>query len=148
MEISTESRQTRIEVDSDELRKKAERILEGLDCDPTTVLSVLFVNAEEMAELNFKYRGKEGPTNVLSFSQLEGDLPVGQRRLLGDVVICTDRAADDAAELGYTEEEMLTYLLIHGILHLVGYVHDEPQDAATMQERVDEIFLGFYPAAP
>jgi probable rRNA maturation factor len=127
------------------LRTKAERILEGLDCNPATILSILLVHASEMAELNFKHRGKEGPTNVLSFSQLEGEKTAGRSDLLGDVVICTDRAADDAAELGYTEEEMVTYLLIHGILHLVGYLHDEPQDAALMQQQVDKIFERFYP---
>ena len=63
------------------------------------------------------------------------------------MVICTDRAADDAKELGYTEDEMVVYLLIHGILHLVGFVHDEPQDAAAMHERVNGIFDEFYPQA-
>ncbi|MBI5572831.1 MAG: rRNA maturation RNase YbeY [Desulfomonile tiedjei] len=145
MEICIDSRQKRIDIDQVELRKKAERILEDLGCDTTTALSVMLVDATEMAELNRVYRGKEGPTNVLSFSQLEGADLQQHPNLLGDVVICTDRAADDAAELGYTEEEMLLYLLIHGILHLLGHVHDEPMEAATMQQRVDAIFADFYP---
>ncbi len=97
-----------------------------------------------MAELNLKYRGKEGPTNVLSFSQLEGVTPP-RKNLLGDVVICADRAADDAAELGYTEDQMVLYLLIHGILHLLGHTHDVSEDARDMSARVEEIFRGFYP---
>lgn len=93
-----------------------------------------------MADLNFKYRGKEGPTNVLSFSQIEGDRPGAQPDLLGDVVICTDRAADDAKELGYSEDEMVLYLLIHGILHLVGFDHAVPPEAEAMEAKVERIF--------
>lgn len=98
-----------------------------------------------MAELNQKYRGKEGSTNVLAFSQLEGEARPAQPDVLGDVVICADRAVSDAEELGYTVDEMVLYLLIHGILHLVGYVHDRPADAVAMQEQVDRIFEQFYP---
>jgi probable rRNA maturation factor len=98
-----------------------------------------------MARLNLEYRGKDYPTNVLSFAQAEGERMAAHGHVLGDVVICTDRAADDAKQLGYTEDEMVTYLLIHGILHLVGYVHDLPQDAETMHAQVNRIFDGFYP---
>jgi len=97
-----------------------------------------------MAELNLKYRGREGPTNVLSFSQLEGSASP-QKNLLGDVVICADRAVDDAVELGYTEDQMVLYLLIHGILHLLGHSHDFSEDEKAMSARVEEIFRGFYP---
>ncbi len=80
--------------------------------------------------------------NVLSFSQTEGE-PTGlQPDLIGDVVICTDRAADDAATLGYTDTEMILYLLIHGILHLVGYDHSRSIEAEAMQAEVDRIFSG------
>ena len=145
MEIFIDSQQTRIDIDQDELRRKAERILGGLDCNADTLLSLLLVDSAEMTRLNREYRGKDYPTNVLSFSQAEGETIAAQPHLLGDVVICTDRAADDAKELGYTEDEMVTYLLIHGILHLVGFVHDLPKDAAAMQEQVDRIFAEFYP---
>jgi probable rRNA maturation factor len=109
------------------------------------MLSVSLVPADEMAELNRTYRGKEGPTNVLSFSQREGESSSVQPTLLGDVVICTDRADDDAAELGYTPDEMVLYLLIHGILHLHGLDHDEPLDAEAMHNEVNRIFDGFFP---
>jgi len=140
MEIAIDTRQTRIDIDPDDLRRKTEQILGGLDCKPSTALSIMLVGAEEMADLNFKYRGKEGPTNVLSFSQIEGDHPGAQPDLLGDVVICTDRAADDARELGYSENEMVLYLLIHGILHLVGFDHAVPPEAEAMEAKVERIF--------
>jgi rRNA maturation RNase YbeY len=97
-----------------------------------------------MAELNFKYRGKEGPTNVLSFAQSEGEHKSPQPGLLGDVVICGDRAIDDAEALNYTTDEMVLYLLIHGILHLIGYEHQEPTEATTMEHKVEQIFQQFY----
>lgn len=109
------------------------------------MLSIALVDSEEMAELNLKYRGKEGPTNVLSFSQQEGDYAGAQPELLGDVVICGERAVEDALRLGYPEDEMVVYLLIHGILHLIGYDHDEQVGSAAMQAEVDRVFEKLYP---
>jgi probable rRNA maturation factor len=145
MEITIDNRQTRIDIDQEDLRKKTEKILEGLGYSSSITLSVSLVSTAEMAELNRTYRGKDGPTNVLSFSQREGEAPLVQPDLIGDVVICTDRADDDAAELGYSREEMVLYLLIHGILHLHGLDHAEPRDAQAMQEEVDHIFETFFP---
>jgi len=143
MEIFIDNRQKRIGIDLDELRKKTERILEGLGCSSSVILSVSLVDSGEMTELNRKYRGKEGPTNVLSFSQQEGECASGQTDLLGDVVICSDVAENEAAQLGYSDDEMVLYLLIHGILHLHGYDHKEPPDAQAMQREVDRIFEEF-----
>jgi probable rRNA maturation factor len=114
-----------------------------LGCNPSVILSLVLVDADEMSDLNYKYRGKKEPTNVLSFSQTEGPQVGAQPDLLGDVVICTDRAADDAAQLGYTDIEMILYLLIHGVLHLVGYDHSQPPEAAMMQAEVERIFQEF-----
>lgn len=112
------------------------------------MLSISLVDAEEMADLNLRFRGKKGSTNVLSFPQQEGEGPVAAISLLGDVVICTEKAAQDATELGYTNDEMLFYLLIHGVLHLMGHAHDRPEDAALMESRVGEIFRRFFPSRP
>jgi probable rRNA maturation factor len=146
MEISISIKQKSIEINPDELRKKTEQILSGLGCDPETIISVSLVDAVKMSELNLEYRGIGAPTNVLSFSQLEGEPAAGLPHLWGDVVICADRARDDASELGYTHEEMVVYLLIHGILHLAGYDHTLPQDERTMNEKVQDIFNGLYPS--
>jgi probable rRNA maturation factor len=111
-----------------------------LGFDEGTILSVSVVDSDEMTDLNRRYRNKDGPTNVLSFSQLEGE-PVGtETGLLGDVVICADVAQRDAETLGYTLNEMMLYLLIHGVLHLTGHSHDDPDRAIAMQARVDELF--------
>ena len=145
MVILLDNRRSGIEIDLHGFRRKTERLLEDLGCDPATILSISIVDAEEMADLNRKFRGQDRPTNVLAFSQIEGELTGLNTHLLGDVVICADRAREEALELGYTDDEMVLYLLIHGVLHLVGYAHDEPSDAAEMSRRVDEIFAVLCP---
>jgi probable rRNA maturation factor len=119
---------------------RAQRVLEDLDYDDLSEVSISLVQADEMAKLNWEYRKKEGPTNVLSFAQ-----ETKESHVLGDVVICTDRAEEDAKKLGYTNMEMVEYLLIHGILHLAGFNHDNPTEAEEMASRVDEIFNKFNP---
>ncbi len=119
-----------------------------MGCNPDSVVSIAVVDNPEMAHLNYQYRGKDGPTNVLSFSQREGEIESAHPHLLGDIVISGDRAADDARELNYTNDEMVLYLLIHGILHLVGYEHQEPSQASTMAQMVEDIFQKFYPSLP
>ena len=109
------------------------------------MLSIAFVGETEMAELNRTYLGREGPTNVLSFSQREGDEGSPHPNLLGDVVICADVAIKEAAELGYEEHQMLTYLLIHGILHLLGHTHEGLHDSETMSSQTERIFHQFCP---
>lgn len=109
------------------------------------MLSIVLVTSDEMAELNYVYRGKEGPTNVLSFPQSDAETSSVQPDLLGDVVICSDRVVQDAENLGYSNDEMITYLLIHGVLHLKGFTHDGPQDARSMESQVEELFQRFHP---
>jgi len=129
------------------LRQRAEQILQDLGCADDSILSVTVVDSEVMAEINLTYRGKEGPTNVLSFRQKEAGLSSGDPNLLGDVVICWDRVVSDSQSLGYTMEEMFMYLLIHGILHIVGFDHDSSGHAQTMENKVNQIFEKFFPSA-
>ncbi|MDZ4177954.1 MAG: rRNA maturation RNase YbeY [Coriobacteriia bacterium] len=103
-------------------------------------LSVAVVDLAEMSALNARYRGVEGPTDVLSFGcddpcPVGGDEPV----TLGDVVIAPEVAVRQAAELGHTVEEELDLLLVHGILHLLGYDHEEDDAARVMEERQQEL---------
>lgn len=99
-------------------------------------LSVAIVTIDEMAEMNERYRGKEGATDVLSFPcddpcPAASDEPIA----LGDVVIAPEVAEKQAAELGTTVESELNLLLVHGTLHLLGYDHETDEDAAVMQAR-------------
>ena len=97
-----------------------------------------------MAVLNRQYRGKEGATDVLSFSMLEepdGDLPPAfESIMLGDVVISVDTALRDAEELEQTFEKTVDRLMIHGILHLMGYDHEKSSlDAIRMREEEERL---------
>jgi probable rRNA maturation factor len=99
-------------------------------------LSVAIVDPDEIAHLNENYRGVQGPTDVLSFGcddvcAAEGDEPIA----LGDVVIAPAIAAMQAEELDVTVEAELNLLLTHGILHLLGYDHEDDEDARVMQDR-------------
>lgn len=109
-------------------------------------LSIALVDEEEMAHLNEQYRGIAGPTDVLSFGCDDpcvagGDEPI----TLGDVIIAPSVALKQAAELGTTIEAELNLLLVHGILHLLGYDHEADDDAAAMQAR-EAVVLDAYAA--
>jgi probable rRNA maturation factor len=109
---------------------------------PEAELSVLIVDDEEIRTLNREYLQRDKPTNVISFPQQEGENAGVQPFLLGDVVISADTAARDAAEAGTSFEDELYFLLLHGILHLVGYDHERgtEADARSMEAKEREIF--------
>lgn len=91
-------------------------------------LSIALVGDEEMRRLNACYRGKDGTTDVLAFPAGHDVRATGN--LLGDVVICSDAAARQAAERGATVAEELRVLLVHGVLHLLGYDHERSRHEA------------------
>ena len=107
-------------------------------------LSVALVGVEEMTHLNEQYRGIEGPTDVLSFGCDDPCAAVADEPItLGDVIIAPEIAATQADELGTTIESELNLLLVHGILHLLGYDHDSDEEATVMQER-ERVLLDAY----
>lgn len=123
------------------------RVLEDLECHEKE-LSILFTDDEHMAVLNRQYRGKEGATDVLSFSMLEepdGDLlPAFESVMLGDVVISVDTALRDAKELEQSFEKTVDRLMIHGILHLLGYDHEKSSvGAIRMREEEERLIAKF-----
>jgi probable rRNA maturation factor len=95
-----------------------------------------------MQDLHGRYLGDDTPTNVMSFAQREGEFGDLEPDVLGDVVISVDTAARDAAEAGMPLEDEVTFLLLHGILHLLGYDHegDEADRAAEMEARESELY--------
>jgi probable rRNA maturation factor len=106
------------------------------DVPEAAELSVAVVDADEMAHLNERYRGVAGPTDVLSFG-CDDPCPAGSDEpiTLGDVIIAPEVAVRQAAELGTTVEAELNLLLVHGVLHLLGYEHDDDEGARAMQDR-------------
>ena len=103
--------------------------------------SVSFVDREEIKELNSTYRGVDKVTDVLSFPQFEdfNKLPEDQIICLGDIVICEDRAKEQAEEFGHSYEREIIYLFTHSVLHLLGYDHMDEEEKAEMREREEEV---------
>ena len=118
-------------------------VLESERRPDATEVSVSFVDDEVIAELNEKYRGKQGPTDVLSF-ECDGcgdgpDAPEDGVFELGDVIIAPDVAERQTAEFATTFEEEISLLLVHGLLHLCGYDHVVDEEAEVMEAREAEL---------
>ena len=132
---------------SDEIRRKMEQAavyavqLENLD-EQRCELSVTFVDLDEIHELNKIHRGVDSPTDVLSFAQFEDvceEAPEEGEICLGDVVICRDKAAQQAEEFGHSFEREILYLFVHSVLHLLGYDHMEDDEKRVMRTREEKI---------
>ena len=112
-------------------------------------LSILFTDDSRMAQLNFRYLGRKGPTNVLAFPMAYSDAPAQQipaveSAMLGDVVISIDTALSEADELGETIEHTIDRLLIHGVLHLMGYDHEESETEALLMEKEEKRLMRLF----
>ncbi|MEM9176885.1 MAG: rRNA maturation RNase YbeY [Myxococcota bacterium] len=119
-------------VDVARLRRTANAILRGIG-QSKAELSVALVDDAAIAELNGHYRAKPRPTDVLSFSLVEGDFADHRGGMLGDVVISVETAAVQARERHRGLDETVARLLVHGVLHLIGHDHEDDDEARTMQ---------------
>lgn len=119
---------------------KAAKVLE---VSPDAEVSVVFADDEYIQELNRQYRGIDKATDVLSFALDEGEEPEvvdgPEETLLGDIVISIETACRQAAEYGHSLERELAFLAVHGMLHLVGYDHEEDEDRAEMRRQEEHI---------
>lgn len=120
----------------------ARKILSALACPEDSELSIVLASDAQIQEINRDYLQRDKPTNVISFAMQEGEDAGLQTGLLGDVVISVETAARDAAEVGAPFESELYFLLLHGILHLLGFDHERgtEEEAAVMEAREAEIF--------
>ncbi|MGB5984492.1 MAG: rRNA maturation RNase YbeY [Desulfobacterales bacterium] len=110
-----------------------------MEC-PDSELSILLVDDPQIAALNRDYRQRAGPTNVIAFAMREGAFAEVAPDLLGDVVISADAVAREAQELALTFSRRFDELLIHGILHLVGFDHEQSEsEASRMEHRTREL---------
>lgn len=109
------------------------------DAAPLVEISIRLTDDAEVHALNRDFRGKDKPTNVLSFPQVQADLLVGLANsddgelLLGDIVLARETCVREAAEKGVSVEDHATHLIVHGTLHLVGYDHMDDANAAAME---------------
>lgn len=110
-------------------------------------VSVSFVTEEEIQSINKTYRNKDQVTDVISFALEEGedeDFEMPESiRVLGDIIICIERAKEQAESYGHSFERELGFLALHGFLHLLGYDHMNESDEKKMFGRQDEILNAF-----
>ena len=139
MDIQIQNRQKRLTLPLSAIRLFLERCLQFLDL-PDGELSVVFVSDRKMRQFNRQYRGLDRSTDVLSFSMGEGEDSDLNPGLLGDIVISVETAQRQGEEVGWGLEKEIYKLLIHGLLHLIGYNHEtDPVKAERMQQKEHEI---------
>ena len=135
----------RDQVEEDRLRRVAEATLSPENVDSPIALSLLITDDETVHHLNQTYRGIDQTTDVLAFAfqdDLEqGSFPLSPDGLtqLGEVIISYPKTVDQAKQLGHPTEDELTILLIHGILHLLGYDHQLPDQENLMKVKEIQI---------
>ncbi len=136
-----------MEVDTERLVTLATFALDALRIHPQAELSILLVDTDTMSAYHEKFMGEPGPTDVLSFPmdelrapEADEEPPVG---LLGDIVLCPEVTAAQAADSNRTPEEEADYLLIHGLLHLLGHDHAEPAEKKVMFDLNDKIIAAW-----
>jgi probable rRNA maturation factor len=129
-------------VDESSLVALARHVLDAMGVAPLAELSILLVDVGAMEQLHVRWMNEPGPTDVLAFpmDELEGtrmsahpgDEDDPEPALLGDVVLCPEVAAAQAVAAGHSTEDELHLLCTHGVLHLLGYDHTEPEDEQAM----------------
>jgi probable rRNA maturation factor len=141
MILQIENSQSKIKIDKRMIRSKVIKILKTLDCADKEI-SLSFVDDEKIKQLNKQYLGKDKATNVLSFSLLEGEYGNINPQILGDVIISVETAQRDALYGKLTVDQEIDFLIIHGILHLLGYNHENTteKEIKKMRQKEKELF--------
>ncbi|MGC5629142.1 rRNA maturation RNase YbeY [Georgenia sp. Z1344] len=133
--------------DVEELAALARYVLEEMRVHPQAELSIMLVDEDVMTDLHVRWMDEPGPTDVLSFPMDElrpgadGEPPV--EGTLGDIVLCPSVAAAQARTAGHSTAEELGLLTVHGILHLLGYDHAEPEEEKEMFDLQRRLLLTF-----
>ena len=144
IEINNESGE---QVDEDRIQALAAFALRQLRIHPQAELSVLLVDSATMAAYHEKFMGEPGPTDVLSFPMDELRPPAGDEEppdgMLGDIVLCPQVTARQAADAGRTPEQEQDYLLVHGLLHLLGFDHGTPAEHKVMFDLNDAVIAAW-----
>jgi len=142
MPVSIQNRQKSFRVDLSRLRRSLKRLLKKLRCEDREV-SLLLVDDGQIRDINRKHLDRDRPTNVISFAMTEGDFAHLHPEILGDIVISVETASRDAGSASLDLMDELEFLLIHGLLHLLGYDHEDtnPQRAGKMKARERELFF-------
>jgi probable rRNA maturation factor len=131
-------------VDVDRLQRLARHVLRAQRVPDAMEVSVLCVDRPAIAALNERHMGKAGPTDVLAFPMdMPGESLSDEPAILGDVVLCPAVAAEQAPAHGSTAQGEMDLLVVHGILHLLGFDHAEPEERAEMFGLTDRLLGTF-----
>ena len=116
----------------DYLKEVINHTLEVMDAKES-IFTIIFVTKEEIHELNKQYRGVDRVTDVISFALEDAhDVSFTDVRALGDIYICIDRMKEQAIEYNHSETRELSFLTVHGLLHLLGYDHQTKEEEEVM----------------
>ena len=142
MAIAVQNRQRAVRINTPHIKRQLSRAMTYLGCQDQE-LSVVFANDGLLHELNHTYRNKDRPTNVLAFPQypVEATGPAGD--LLGDIVVSLATAEREAKTLEQPLEHRVIYLIIHGLLHLLGYDHEQSEAAQQHMEAMERELLAY-----
>lgn len=150
MQLLISNEQNQVPIDKkvyDLIQKALDEVLKEEEFFTETEVSLVLVDDVQMAELNKKYRGVEGTTDVLAFPMLKHEfgepeiLDLEEEILLGDVVISVPRALEQAAFYGTSFPQEMVFLAVHGMLHLLGYEHETPEEVVRMRERENMVLI-------
>lgn len=153
MSVLIDNRQDAVKVDEaleTLVTQVVEKALKYEECEDEFEVSISFVNNEEMRGLNLEYRGIDNTTDVLSFPMMEfydegseeseaDEEYIEEELVLGDIVISMEKALTQAEEYGHSFERELAFLLVHGVLHLLGYDHNNEEEEKVMFEKQENI---------
>ena len=140
MGTSIDNRQRRVAIDTRTIRRMVRKILNALGY-PGHEVSIVLVDDREITHLNRQYFRRNRPTNVISFPMTSGEPTFISDQVLGDVVLSAETAQRQATAAGKKTEDEIVFLLIHGILHLVGYDHEgSREERRRMEEKEEELF--------
>ena len=130
---------TEEKIDKSFVRKVVKHTLKKMEAEKSEV-NIIFVGLEEIHEINKAYRNVDRPTDVISFALEDTeDVTVYEERVLGDIYICLDKVHEQAKEYGHTEIREMAFLIVHGLLHLLGYDHMIKEDEKIMFGLQEEI---------
>jgi probable rRNA maturation factor len=142
MSISIQNRQKLLSVDLGRVRRSLKRLLKELGFKDSEV-SLLLVDDDQIREINKDYLQRDRPTNVISFAMTEGAFGDVHPEILGDIILSVETAARDAVAYDIDFMDEVEFLLIHGLLHLVGYNHEnvESREVEKMKKMERELFF-------
>jgi probable rRNA maturation factor len=142
MSISIQNRQKSHSIDTGRMRRSLKRLLRELNCKDSEI-SILLVDDHQIREINKTYLKRDCPTNVISFSMQEGSFGHIHPEILGDVILSAETAARDALTGHLDLMDEVDFLLIHGLLHLLGFNHEntDADEAERMKKREQELFF-------